>query len=516
MDNQLRIKANQSFLILSLLIFLFFIFLTILFPYTGDDWAWGSSIGIERLMTCFKNYNGRYLGNLLVMTLTRNVWLKVIVMAFSYYSSCWLCWRYTSSRKNILLLFALVLFLLMPKDIFVQAIVWTAGYANYVPSALICVGYLLVVRSTTGTESPQESKILPVVSFFLGLLGALFIENITIFNICLGLGVVAYTRIKFKRFYLIHITFLIGALLGASVMFTNGAYRSVAAGTDDYRSTADSIQALVIMVAGHAYNMLDTLILSNGIVCTIASALLLFAVQKKRKQSACKSSKRLTETVILNLLSLGTNIFAEIASYFTHYAPNPEDIFGRILIGLQTIMALIYVFSLVGTVLLCVENRTRKFQILFPVFCIPGVVMPLLVVNPIGPRCYFVAYLLMMVFLVDLLDWTLCDIQIKAYNVLFFFLAFSAVVSAAFYVNIYYQIHAYDVKRAEFAKIQSDNGNKIVTICELPYTEYLHCSSPSLEPWSTRYKLFYELENDVTFQFVPYAELDDKIIEYIK
>ena len=27
-----------------------------LFPYTGDDWAWGSQIGLDRLHTWFDNY----------------------------------------------------------------------------------------------------------------------------------------------------------------------------------------------------------------------------------------------------------------------------------------------------------------------------------------------------------------------------------------------------------------------------------------------------------------------------
>ena len=36
--------------------FIILIFLCWMFPYTGDDWAWGSSIGIERLNTWFDNY----------------------------------------------------------------------------------------------------------------------------------------------------------------------------------------------------------------------------------------------------------------------------------------------------------------------------------------------------------------------------------------------------------------------------------------------------------------------------
>ena len=33
----------------NVLILFFLLLLTALFPYTGDDWAWGSKIGITRL-----------------------------------------------------------------------------------------------------------------------------------------------------------------------------------------------------------------------------------------------------------------------------------------------------------------------------------------------------------------------------------------------------------------------------------------------------------------------------------
>ena len=38
-------------------VFLFFGVLGYLFPYTNDDWAWGSRIGINRLNNFFANYN---------------------------------------------------------------------------------------------------------------------------------------------------------------------------------------------------------------------------------------------------------------------------------------------------------------------------------------------------------------------------------------------------------------------------------------------------------------------------
>lgn len=55
----------------SIFIIIFLAIFTSLIPYACDDWAWGSSIGIERLERFFAGYNGRYLGNLIVIAITR-------------------------------------------------------------------------------------------------------------------------------------------------------------------------------------------------------------------------------------------------------------------------------------------------------------------------------------------------------------------------------------------------------------------------------------------------------------
>jgi hypothetical protein len=51
------------------------------FPPSGDDWAWGSHYGVDRLHEDFAGYNGRYLGNLAVLLLTRTPWLAPFVVA---------------------------------------------------------------------------------------------------------------------------------------------------------------------------------------------------------------------------------------------------------------------------------------------------------------------------------------------------------------------------------------------------------------------------------------------------
>jgi len=47
-------------------------------PYVHDDWAWGGSLGLERLANFFQDYNGRYLGNLLVIAGTHSRLFKAL------------------------------------------------------------------------------------------------------------------------------------------------------------------------------------------------------------------------------------------------------------------------------------------------------------------------------------------------------------------------------------------------------------------------------------------------------
>lgn len=71
-----------------------------MFPYTGDDWAWGSQLGLDRLDNWFDNYSGRYFGNLIVLALTRSNILKAVVMAFCLTGIIVLVNKLTGEQKN--------------------------------------------------------------------------------------------------------------------------------------------------------------------------------------------------------------------------------------------------------------------------------------------------------------------------------------------------------------------------------------------------------------------------------
>ena len=124
--------------------FIILIFLCWMFPYTGDDWAWGSSIGIERLNTWFDNYSGRYVGNLIVLALTRSNLLKTITMAFMLTGIIYFVEKLTREKWTFYLSILLMIFL--PKAVFRQAIVWTSGFSNYVMSVFFTLIYVDVYK----------------------------------------------------------------------------------------------------------------------------------------------------------------------------------------------------------------------------------------------------------------------------------------------------------------------------------------------------------------------------------
>ena len=48
MNGKLNLSCNKKQIIFYSVIFAAFAVLAFLFPYSGDDWAWGSEIGMER------------------------------------------------------------------------------------------------------------------------------------------------------------------------------------------------------------------------------------------------------------------------------------------------------------------------------------------------------------------------------------------------------------------------------------------------------------------------------------
>ena len=492
--------------IFTILLFLVFCALTALFPYSGDDWTWGSNTGIERLRIFFSDHNGRYAGNLLVLLLTRNKFLDVLSMSGCYTFACWLCHRYSPYRTTSGFLFAALLFFLMPRPIFSQAIVWTSGFVNYVPSALITASYLYLVRHIADHQPPCDfSWKLPAA---LGFFGAMFMENITVFNICLAVAVLGYTWLKFRKIYRAHLGFFFGAILGAALVFASPVYRSIAADTDYYRSTSRTIYQAVIMATKHSQLIMDYLIYNNPLFCIIVTVLLIIAAWVGCSGSRSKKCCFARASSFANVFTLGLIVYLHFYPQALHSLSFAGGALAFILNIAYILIPILYLASIVTTVYLCVP-RDHQFRMLMPLYCIPVSLGPLLFVTPIGPRCVYIGYLLMMIFATDLF----CYVIKHCHRVSLFHkhictgLCVMVLLQAVLYFSIFIPIHHWDNQRTSFAKFQSEQGNPTVYVCRLPHEEYLHHSAPDHGNLIKRYIAFHGLNPDTTFEFVPVEEL---------
>ena len=508
----MMLKSGRNMAISVLTVFSIFCVLSYLFPYTGDDWAWGSSIGLERLRTFFAGYNGRYFGNLLELMVTRSILLNVMIKAAALTIACWLSWKYSGGESTLSFGFAFMLLILIPKSLLRESIVWTAGFSNYVPPALLSVVALFGISKNM--EKPMGWDIPAWAAVAAGFAGALFIENITIFNILLIISVLACRWIRQHRFLRNETGFLLGAVLGAAAMFSNSAYGRVATGTDYYRTVTKTPEDTLQRIYQNATQMMDYLIFENSWFCLIVTIiLLLLAADRVKKQPNGKKSLWIVLTSAANVGLLVVVFFDYLCSYVLPFVPGRLMLVQHIVHTLRIVVAGGYVVSVAILICLCVPEE-KRFRALLALLCVPVSLAPMLLVQPFGPRCVFVGYLMMMVCTVELFT---C-LKASAWNsphtrrmTVVMTAAVTAIILTA-HCAVFIPVHYWDRQRNDFAKFQSDRGSDTVYLCELPNESYLHNSTPDEGNLPERYILFHGLREDITLEFVSREELA-KMIE---
>lgn len=493
-------KKNTGFIITSIITIAAFAALAFFFPYSLDDWAWGGPLGMERLSTWFEAYNGRYLGNLLIILLTRSNIIRIILMALSFYWACFLCYNYTKSKKLCVFLFALVTFFLMPKDTFIQTVSWASGYSNYFPPILTAVTYFCLIQNIFDEKKPYYLKITPVITFLLGFAGALFMENVTIFSVVIAAIIIIFTAVKFKKAYVTHIAYFVGSAGGALLMFTNSAYTAIASSEDDYRSTGLSNGSMLDTIKNNFQIIYEDLFIDNvallAVITVLAVVLFIAAAKTMKKKTKLFSSL----CVLVNVISLAVLIVKKITSM--NAEPTTEK--PRFLIILFfTAIAGIYYLSLAAIILICADKKVKE-KLALILISIPIVTAPLAVVNPVRARCFLPSYFLFMVLGVILFEQIINGRKPAALKVLCAVFAVFTIAVSAFYFSIYVPNYICDKERNE-TLIEEAKTSDQVTLPNLPYDEYVY-GDAKLEMWNYRYKKYLGVDTDVKVNFIDYEE----------
>lgn len=475
-----------------------------LFPYSGDDWAWGSEIGMERLNVWFDNYNGRYVGNLIEMAMTRSNLVKTFIMGFCLTGIIYLAERII--RQKWAFYISCLALLLIPRPILRQAIVWSAGYSNYVVSIFLTFIFIAYVYPIFEKNTPKDKLWHSIPLLGLGFISALIVEHITIYNVVLAVGTILYTIAAHRKVLLSHVSYLLGSIGGTAYMFSNQAYHSIANNQDGYRQVAQggiisrSIENYVQVIAKHL--CLNNVWLNLAILT--ACILLFWQCIPLWKTKA----ERITAKSCLAVLTF-FNIWAFLSSSGIGDNVKREPLlYAEAVLGILYLLACVIFSALVGI------RKKCLWKVLFwnaSILCITG---PLLFVNPIGERCFFATYILFIMLLLELLH-QLDTEQITGIleGRLFRFLCIlGCTAGLAFYLNVYSSISQADHDRLEYIQEQVAGGETATEIIHLPYESYIWGATPEYEPWYQRYKLFHGLPKDLEIKTVSeYSDKNDEI-----
>ena len=503
---------RHRFLLISFVIMLtFYSWMAVQIPYTHDDWDWGIQVGLQHLLTA--DINSRYAGNLIEVVLTRNAFLKSLVMGlvFSLIPLAATAFaviikenRKTDRIQTSIFMFTNLLILLIPEDIWRQTNGWVAGFSNFVISALALLSYYLILLNYRSPNVTRKGKVLTgVLVFAFGVIIQLFLENLTVY---IFLFSIFFTLLNRKQHDMVKrmIPLLAGNLMGLIIMFSSSVYSTLvqtgyAIGT--YRQLMyDPNQPLSVFIAGairrYYEEFIPQIVFHNGIFMGIIAGIMTGLVLIKTK----RGNLRLYFTAgnILFCLYYAYSYFREFPfSRFLSYFG--METYHFILLTVDCVFVL---FVAIETILLFKEEKKILFWLLVLWLSPFAMMAPMIMINTVGPRCFYTTDICFITFASLALYLLITQIS-RHINVLTLLFAFALLISGIHWIRIYEPIGEQRMEREKLIQAAITEGSEQIVFSEYPNDEYLWVPDPAQEkPWRGEYfKEFYHIPENVEIWF---------------
>ena len=465
--------------------------LALLFPASGDDWAWGSSIGLERLRATFANYNGRYAGNLVVLVLTRTPVLTPVIIALVVVASIFLIQDITRNRRPLGYSLTTLAFLTMPLGVWRQAVAWTSGFANY---ALAALGMLLFVRVAQkewfGRTSRKPAAL--VAHGLLAFASCLFMEHVTLYLVLASLIHVVLHRRSRGSVPPKGVAWLAGSLLGAALMFSNGAYRVAAQSSTGYQKMPSSAEGGTLRaIVDQGTTLVSRLAVVDNVVLNVLLAIvlcLLAATTAHRTRS--RPFSRVVPVAVGVFLALTTVLRS---AQWAGELPAPWSS------GAGVAAALLF-SVLMWSASRLVEERSSAVGLAVAAASVLVLVLPLAAIRPIGPRNFYPTYLLLLVCLSFMVRELSRRLPSKVDTWVTPLIGTLAASQLVLYFAVYATVTVAEHDRLATIRTAIEGGARSASIAKLPYPSYVHGGDPTPGVWADRYKLFYGIPKEMSLR----------------
>ena len=373
------------------IVFLYFFILRFLVIPSGDDFFWGGPQGKYLLQHGFYgpqaiyggSSNGRYIGNFLEIFTIHHLLPAMLMYGIFWTLLIWCMWRLTGKTKLSLVLSSLFVFTF--QDGYLSTVLtWNAGFINYVPPLALMLLYLVIIKQYFDGELSQNKWFLTVGTFLMSLVGGLFVEHLTLYQIFIGLVVMAVGYWGFKKAVtLFEGSYLLGAIASAAIMFSHPAYHE----HSTYRNTALDIHALVSNYFNITHFWFNTLNVAVNIVLCLAIIIL-----------SSKLLKNPLRKVLTELIAAGFGIYYLVINLWL-MTKNYDQFFmfkqlaDSKIAQLDGFVTIVFWLFLIYATLSFFRLKT-DYVTYFSMFTYFALISPfLMIVSPINSREFFTAYI---------------------------------------------------------------------------------------------------------------------------
>ena len=480
-----KIKKNWKLYLFYAFIFVFLFILSYYFPYSNDDWVWGSKIGIERFENGFKDYNGRYLGNTLVLVLTRSNILKSLFMTITYFGIGYLIKKIVNKNNNGIMIFSILMLFLINRCVFRETIVNTSGFINYTFNMFLVLIFIAYIKDVFEKADFKEKWYNLILLFLLGISSTLFMEHITTYLLVLCFALCVYSYIKYKKIPKSYLIYFAGVIIGSIIMFSNGAYMHVVKGDDFYR-TVTTKQSMIVTMARNYFNKIQNNAFSLNLITNLVVSILMIILTCKFIDNNKISKWKKYFLELLNLISIFYSVFLIVGNYFDFDIVTGSS---HYFVGFMTA---IYCLALLLIILLIFFDKKNYFdkvvgyKLLFYMGSVVTVLIPLLVLTPVGHRCSLPALIFYILFASELYNLLIKDKNGHISKVLFTLL----IIVLSSYLHIYHSVYLSNNERYEIVKKQVDDGINPIYIRSTKYDKYIWKNNPVSDAFDKAFLLF--------------------------
>lgn len=460
------LKENWFFIASAAAVIAVLITLNLLFNRTADDMEWGIK---PFTFFIFTEFNGRYLGTLITLIITKVEWLRVVICAAVSFGVIYVLSLNGRGHKTFFFIMAAFLFAAMPLLLFREVAAWASGFANYMPAALVVVAMVVMLRQEFAPEPPVYKKCMPYLAAALGVVGALFLETVTIGDVVMAAAAFIYHMIRFKKPNATLIALLAGTIVGAIIMFVNPVYFSIADGSDPiaYRTVDFANIKSVYFGDFHYY-----LLFNNFILNVFMTGMLVWLFV--RSYPSLKKS----EFVTIIVCSVFEAVFLiESGSVYFGHSLVPGFPYFNYEGAVKGIMSFFFLISIIVETIVLLKASDVG---LYSMFLLGGVLvysLPMLIVTPISSRTMLCSYMLLASFTLTLLNENIAGKETAAIKRTIFAFTVAAAVMltalSALYIAKYAEIYEAYWEREESVIEQLEEGTDVVVVKALPVTEYI-------------------------------------------